>query len=91
MPVDYPVVAVTHRLSREGTRVRARVVGFGHGEPRLHLPGDEGQQPLLLLRFGPVLDEDGGVARIGRGDTEQRARAHGVGEDLVHVGEREKI
>ena len=43
-----------------------------------------GEKPLLLL-LGAVLGQDGLVSRIRCDDPEQRCRAQGVGEDLVHI------
>ena len=86
VPVDDPLVALEDRSRLNGTRVRASVLRFGHGEPRLHRSLDEGEEPLLLLLLRPVLDQDRLVARVGRHHSEQRRRAHRVGEDLVHVG-----
>ena len=55
-----------------------------HGEARLHRPFDQREQPLALLVLGAVLDEDRLVPRVGCDDAEERRRADGIGQDLVH-------
>ena len=48
-------------------------------------------EPLLLLVVGAVLHEDGLVAGVGGDHAEQRRRADGVGQHLVHVGVLEEV
>ena len=84
--VDHPLVALADGAGLNRAGVRPGVVGLGHGEARLHGPLDQREQPLLLLLLRPVLGQDGLVARVGRHHAEERGRADGVGQDLVHVG-----
>ena len=86
VPVDHPLVPFADGGGLNGSRVRACVLGLRHGEARLHGPLNEGEQPLLLLLLGPVLDQNGLIARVRGHDAEQRCRPYGVGEDFVHVG-----
>ena len=89
--VDDPLVAVAPRRGLERTGVGAGLVGLGHREARLERALDERDQPLPLLLLGAVLHEDRLVARVRRDDAEQRRRADGVREHLVHVGELEEV
>ena len=91
MAVDHPLVALAHGRGLNGSGVRARVLGFGHGEARLHGPLDQREQPLALLLLGAVLDQDGLVARVRGDHAEERGRTDGVGQDLVHVGVRHEV
>ena len=55
MPVDHPLVPLAHGGGLDRARVRAGVLGLGHGEARLHGPLDQGEEPLLLLLSVPYL------------------------------------
>jgi len=70
---------------------RLGLVRLGHREAGLHPALDQGDEPLLLLLFRAVLEEDRLVTGVRRNDPEQRRCANRVGQHLVHVGVLQEV
>ena len=84
-----PLLTVQHDLvanhlagSLHVGRVARRDGRFGHRKAGTDLPCEQRLEPLLLLLLGPVLDQDLGIAGIGRAAIEHLRRQKAATRDL---------
>ena len=91
MAVNDPFAIFETGRGLDGPGIATSVLRFGHRVARFHHTLDEGEEPLALLLFRAVLEENFLVTRVGSHDAEEAGGAQGVGQDFVHVGVGENV
>ena len=81
--VDHIVVAVPDDEARDVGRVGRGDVRLCHRKGRADLPGEQGLEPSVLLRLGPVAQDRLHVAGVGGAAVEHFRRKMRTSHDLA--------